>query len=280
MDFNLNSRRLNAPKNITLSYPKDIKRLVVTWDKILNPDYDKFDINNPIVNIYYNVFRSQSINGIYVRVNKYLINTNRFEDKELSIHPNTRYWYKVSTICEFFDGSFVESKLSQPVTYEVKNENKWFNKMNERNMWILKNDAVLMDLYIRKTEGEHCPKCWNDIRGQSANNNCKVCFGTGFIGGYEPVFQLYVRQKPVNTQVDVSTQGYAYNNAPGAWTISSVQIRNRDLLINPQGRIFAVTSSHINHAAGYYFHQELQMKEIDPTDNRYNIQRIALYPEF
>lgn len=280
MDFNLNSRRLNTPKNITLSYPKDIKRLVVTWDKVLNPDYDKFDINNPIVNIYYNVFRSQSINGIYVRVNKYLINTNRFEDKELSIHPNTRYWYKVSTVCEFFDGSFVESKLSQPVTYEVKNENKWFNKMNERNMWILKNDAVLMDLYIRKTEGEHCPKCWNDIRGQSANNNCKVCFGTGFIGGYEPVFQLYVRQKPVNTQVDVSTEGYAYNNAPGAWTISSVQIRNRDLLINPQGRIFAVTSSHINHAAGYYFHQELQMKEIDPTDNRYNIQRIALYPEF
>lgn len=280
MDFNLNSRRLNAPKNIILSYPKDIKRLVVTWDKVLNPDYDKFDINNPIVNIYYNVFRSQSINGIYVRVNKYLINTNRFEDKELSIHPNTRYWYKVSTVCEFFDGSFVESKLSQPVTYEVKNENKWFNKMNERNMWILKNDAVLMDLYIRKTEGEHCPKCWNDIRGQSANNNCKVCFGTGFIGGYEPVFQLYVRQKPVNTQVDVSTQGYTYNNAPGAWTISSVQIRNRDLLINPQGRIFAVTSSHINHAAGYYFHQELQMKEIDPTDNRYNIQRIALYPEF
>ena len=280
MDFNLNSRRLNSPKNITLSYPKDIKRLVVTWDKVINPDYDKFDINNPIVNIYYNVFRSQSINGIYVRVNKYLINTNRFEDKELSIHPNTRYWYKVSTVCEFFDGSFVESKLSQPVTYEVKNENKWFNKMNERNMWILKNDAVLMDLYIRKTEGEHCPKCWNDIRGQSANNNCKVCFGTGFIGGYEPVFQLYVRQKPVNTQVDVSTEGYAYNNAPGAWTISSVQIRNRDLLINPQGRMFAVTSSHINHAAGYYFHQELQMKEIDPTDNRYNIQRITLYPEF
>ena len=280
MDFNLNSRRLNSPKNITLSYPKDIKRLVVTWDKVINPDYDKFDINNPIVNIYYNVFRSQSINGIYVRVNKYLINTNRFEDKELSIHPNTRYWYKVSTVCEFFDGSFVESKLSQPVTYEVKNENKWFTKMNERNMWILKNDAVLMDLYIRKTEGEHCPKCWNDIRGQSANNNCKVCFGTGFIGGYEPVFQLYVRQKPVNTQVDVSTEGYAYNNAPGAWTISSVQIRNRDLLINPQGRMFAVTSSHINHAAGYYFHQELQMKEIDPTDNRYNIQRITLYPEF
>ena len=280
MDFNLNSRRLNAPKNITLSYPKDINRLVVTWDKVKNPDYDKFDINNPIINIYYNVFRSQSINGIYVRVNKYLIDTNRFEDKELSIHSNTRYWYKVSTVCEFFDGSFVESKLSQPVTYEVKNENKWFNKMNERNMWILKNDAVLMDLYIRKTEGEHCPNCWNDIRGQSANNNCKTCFGTGFIGGYEPVFQLYVRQKPVNTQVDVSTQGYTYNNAPGAWTISSVQIRNRDLLINPQGRIFAVTSSHINHAAGYYFHQELQMKEIDPTDNRYNIQRITLYPEF
>ena len=68
MDFNLSSRRLNAPKNITLTYPKDIKKLILTQDRVSNPEYDRFDIMKQITNIYYNIYRSQSINGIYIKI--------------------------------------------------------------------------------------------------------------------------------------------------------------------------------------------------------------------
>lgn len=279
MSFNLNVRKLNPPNNITLSFPRDINRIVVTWNSVNNPDLTS-NIMNPIVNIGYNVYRGTSNNGLFIKINDILINSNRYEDRTIKTNPNTFYWYKVSTVAFFLDGSVSESKLSNPVVYQVKNENKWFTKMNERNMWILKNDAVLMDLYIRKTDGEKCSRCWDDVRGQSANPNCPICFGTTFVGGYEPVFQIYVRQKPASQQLDLSSQGYIINSTPGAWTISSIQLRNRDLLINPEGRMFSITTSQINHAAGYMFHQELQMKEIDPTDIRYNIARSSLYPEF
>lgn len=279
MAFNLNARKLNPPNNIVLSFPRDINRLVVTWNPVQNPDLTS-NTMNPIVNIGYNVYRGTSNNGLFVKINDILINSNRYEDKTIKTNPNTFYWYKVSTVTIFLDGTTSESRLSMPVVYQVRNENKWFTKMNERNMWILKNDGVLMDLYIRKTDGEKCSRCWDDVRGQSANPNCPICFGTTFVGGYEPVFQIYVRQKPASQQLDLSSQGYIINSNPGAWTISSVQIRNRDLLINPEGRMFSVTTSQINHAAGYMFHQELQMKEIDPTDIRYNIARSSLYPEF
>lgn len=280
MNFNLNSRKLNSPNNIELSFPRNIKKMIITWNRVFNPDINNNDILNPIISVNYNVYRSTSINGLYIKINKVLIDSNRYEDTSIGINPNTLYWYKVSTVATFFDGTTSESKLSEPVTYKVRNDNKWFNKMNERNMWILKNTGVLMDLYTRKTTGEKCPDCWDEIRGQSINPKCEKCFGTTFVGGYEPAVQLYVRQKPAPQQLDIITQGYSINSTPGLWTISSIKLHNRDLLINPEGRIFSITSANISHAAGFYFHQELQAKEIDPNDIRYKIKRETLYPEF
>ena len=76
-----------------------------------------------------------------------------------------------------------------------------------------------------------------------------------------------------------NNSGLVINNNPGAWTINKTKIKNRDLLINPQGEIFSVLNSHINHAAGYYFHQELQLKMLDTTDFLYKIKRETLYLE-
>lgn len=277
MNFNV-KKRLSYPTNINVSIPRNIKQAIVTWNNVSIPN-NQIE-NDEIVKIGYNVYKGTSINGIYYKLNKEPIYTNRYEDNSISLNPNSRYWYKVSTVSVFSDGVSSESLLSEPIMYQVKNENKWFSKVNERNMWILKNTGVLMDLYVRKSDGEKCPDCWDDIRGQSENTSCKTCFGTGIVGGYEPMFQLYVRQKPAGQQLDIGGQGYVFNSNPGAWTISSVQLRNRDILLNPEGRMFSVTNSHINHAAGYFFHQELQTKELDPTDARYDIKRETLYPEF
>ena len=279
MDFNINSRRLGCPQNIRMSHPHDIKQLIISWDKVENPDKGKKP-KNKIEEVKYNVYRGTSLNGIFFKLNDNPLDTNQYIDKVLSLNPNTNYWYKISTVAIFSDGSFSESFLSQPEMYKVENTNKWFNKMNERNMWILKNTGVLMDLYTRKTTGEKCPDCWDEIRGQSINPKCEKCFGTTFVGGYEPAVQLYVRQKPAPQQLDIITQGYSINSTPGLWTISSIKLHNRDLLINPEGRIFSITSANISHAAGFYFHQELQAKEIDPNDIRYKIKRETLYPEF
>lgn len=279
MNFNI-KKRLKYPSNILVTIPRNIKQLNVTWDPVINPDINIVDLDIRIIKIAYNVYRGSSINGIYYKLNKEPIENNKYEDKTISLNPNSRYWYKISTIAIFNDGSYSESLLSQPIMYEVKNENKWFKKINERNMWILKNTGVLMDLYIRKTDGEKCPECWDSIRGQASKNSCKLCFGTGIVDGYEPAYQLYVRQKPTVQQIDLGKHGYTINSNPGAWTISSVQIKNRDILINPEGKMFSVTNSNINHAAGYYFHQELQLKELDPNDERYNIKKGSIYPEF
>ncbi len=264
---------LPFPKNIIISYTKKQSTCLVTWNPIIKPQDDN------LLEIGYNVYRSTSVNGIFYKLNDRVLVSNAFEDSTRGNHPNTSYWYKISSVYIDTNAEFFEGEVSPPVTYKVNNTNRWFGKMNERNMWILKNTGMLFDLYTFKTEGERC-ECYSEQHGNASNSNCQICFGTGIKGGYEPRVQLYVRQKPAQQSLDITTGGLRINNSPGAWTISDIHIKNRDILINPQGQIFQVTSININHAAGVYFHQELQMKELPPSDVLYNMTREVLTPNF
>jgi len=273
MDIFLNLPKLPPPSNIIISYPKHIGNSLITWDEVTNPGLGE------VVSISYNVYRGLSVGGIFYKLNKNPLNNNVFEDKTSSKNPNTQYWYKISTIYLHTNGKMIEGTISNPVTYQVLNTNRWFQKMNDRNLWILKNDAELYDLYTYKTEGLPCPKCYDTIRGASTTPNCDVCIGTGIINGYEPTFQLYIRRKFNQTDLALANAGFRLNSTPGAWTISTIVLKNRDLIISPQGKFYTILNSTINHAAGYLFHQELQLKELDPNDPLYKIKRATLYPD-
>ena len=267
MDINIRRFKLLPPKNIKIIYANLKNDANITWDKITYNNYK----------IGYNIYRSTIANGIFYKLNKDVILTNRYEDKTIIANMNTMYWYKISTLYLNENNDWIESKLSNAHIYKVDNTNKWFHKINERNMWILKMDGELFDLYKRKTEGIHCD-CWDEIRGSSSNPNCTKCYGTGFIGGYDPIYQIFVRQKPANNSLDRTQRGLSVKNSTGAWTICDVQIRDRDILINPHGQMFRVVNTNINHSAGYYFHQEIVMEEVETNDPIYNLKRITLYP--
>ena len=260
MDFQINVTKLPIPKNCIISCPKNNRQLVITWDREID--------------CYYNIYRGISLNGVFNKINKRPITINRYEDI-IGINSNTTYWYKMSTTKKIGD-DWIESKLSEPFKYQVINTNRWYKKINERNYWILQNDGELFDLYKRKTEGPRCTKCYDEVRKQSGIIDCDECFGTTYVGGYEPLYQLYVRQKPAQQSIGVNSRGLSQEHMRGAWTISTVEIKNRDILINQQGKMFSVLNCTIGHSAGYLFHQEFNLKELDPTDYLYNLPRKQL----
>ena len=277
MDFNVNKIRLPAPVNIHISYPKLQGHLVITWNNVNNPD--KNNINGNIVKVMYNVYRGISTNGIFYKLNDIPLESNLYQDRNIGNNPNTTYWYKISTVYLSVTGEVVEGLLSNPNCYRVTTMNKWFNKINERNMWILKNTGMLFDFYTRKYEGVKCTQCHDSARGRAGQNSCTVCFGTGYEGGYEPMSQLYIRLKPAEESLKISTEQFTYDSIPGAWTISTMQIKNRDLLIDPEGQMYQVTSSYVNQAAGYLFHQDLKLRALEPNDKLYKIKRAYLKPD-
>ena len=92
--------------------------------------------------------------------------------------------------------------------------------------------------------------------------------------------QLYIRLNPAEESLDIDQESYTYNQLPGAWTITPIQIKNRDILISQDGTMYAVKSTYVNQAEGYYFHQELKLKTLEPEDNLYNIKRATLKPVY
>lgn len=264
MDIKIVSTKLLPPKNIKITYVNS--NIQITWDNVSYKNYD----------VFYNIYRCNITNGAFIKLNQSPIHTNKYIDKTNVQNANITHWYRISSLYKN-DNTFIESELSNAFIYKVDNTNKWFHKMNERNMWILKMDGELFDLYKRKLDGERCI-CYDEVRGQSARPDCDKCYGTGYIGGYDPVYQLYIRLKPAQSALDRTNRGLSVKNSTGAWTICDVQIKDRDLLISPQGKMFRVVNAHINHAAGYYFHQELNIEEIETNDPVYKIQRDTLYP--
>lgn len=275
MNIDIFQKKLPPPIDVWTSYPRDNSHIVVTWSEARNPD--RGVVNGVVKRVCYNVYKGMSSNGIFVVVNEQPLLTNRYEDHDVSRNPNVVNWYKVSTVYET-SGGWVEGDQSKAVCFEVHNTDRWFQKINERNLWILKNTGMLFDLYTRRYAGELCKRCYDDVRGRAGAPDCPQCFGTGFVGGYDPAFQLYVRLKPTENALGVSTQMYVNENAPGAWTISPTKLMNRDLLISPTGVIYHVLSSMINQAGGYLFHQELKLKALDPNDPLYMMKRSTLYP--
>lgn len=151
--------------------------------------------------------------------------------------------------------------------------------MNERNMWILKNDGLVFQLYQRKYEGERC-SCFDPLRGVAGNSRCPICWGTSFIGGYNPSIEIFVRLNLQDTSLMQEQEGYNLSLACNAWTISSIRIQTRDLLYSPEGNIYSVIAVNSHNAAGYWFHQQLRIYSIDQNDPLYTFLRKSQKPAY
>ena len=172
-----------------VQYTKISGQVLITWTKI--PLVESL-IQEGITQIYYNVYRGNSFSGIFYKQNTIPLIINQYIDNALNKNPNIIYWYKISAIYKKND-KWIEGFASRPVQYKINNLNKWFNKMNERNMWILKNDGLVFQLYQRKYEGERC-SCFDSLRGVAGNSRCPICWGTSFIGKDSAYIYLITRK--------------------------------------------------------------------------------------
>lgn len=280
MNIQLYQKNVPPPINLTLSFPGNYSSIILTWNEVR-----EIYINQKAINIMYNVYKSSSQNGIYYKINNTPLKINRFEDKNISINPTNNNWYKVSTVYETEEGSLIEGRTSIPTCYRVHNTDKWFHKINERDLWILKNTGenflYYKRLYITDVENNPhllCPRCYDSIRGRSGTNDCPICYGTGVKGGYEPPVIMLIRLKPVEQALNIGPNMLTTQNNPGAWTINETVIRNRDVLQRQStGEMFQVLNSMQNQVAGYLFHQELNLRSYDVTDPIYQLQRTTLY---
>ena len=96
MNIQVFQKNLPAPTHIDISYPRDNRHIVITWNEVKNPD--KNLLNKEIKKVYYNIYKGFTQNGIFYKLNNQPLTTNRYEDYSVSKNPQIQNWYKVSTV--------------------------------------------------------------------------------------------------------------------------------------------------------------------------------------
>ncbi len=104
-----------------------------------------------------------------------------------------------------------------------------------RNKMVLEAGGDFCQLWRKKIIGQRCtnPTCpaYNNYQAQGSPD-CPICLGTGFVGGYDYLGEIFVRFAPVQEKIELTTEGVLRKREPRIWTMPKPEIRQFDIIIN------------------------------------------------
>lgn len=105
-------------------------------------------------------------------------------------------YYRVRAVEETSDGVALQTFKSQETTWDGDLDlvGLYINEEHAFEMrWV---DGVPAMIYKKIHDGSYCPECWDSILKRVTKSNCRVCFGTGRIGGYYPPIDAWMKFEP------------------------------------------------------------------------------------
>ena len=197
----------------------------------------------------------------------YYVNTNRINSK-----LNNRTFYKLTTVGINKDGFQVETDVNQiPAIYLQQQEKTdyMFKEAIRRNRWILEQAGERVKVFIRKWNGQLCPR-YSEMHEQG-QNDCPICYGTNYVGGYEGPFSIIIAPPDAEKNVQLSEIGLTVSYNWETWTGPSPLLNKRDIIVRQTGERFSVGSTNYQGVRGAIFQQNFQLSQLDFGDIVYKL---------
>jgi len=192
----------------------------------------------------------------------------------VSTSLSSSIFYKVTSV----DSNGNETPLSQaePATFQsVEAMGYIWKEAISRNRWILEQGGERVLAFLQKTMGERCQVCFDNPELQHTHrqprNNCKSCFGTGFVGGYIGPIPILIAPKTGERAIELGPQGLHMNFVWQTWTSNFPIVRQRDFIRSQAGEIFALGPVERFEHRGLVLQQHFSVSHIDTTDIRYKV---------
>lgn len=119
-------------------------------------------------------------------------------------------------------------------------------------------------LFPRRTFGQRCPQCWDDVLQKVVDDRCPVCFGTGFSGGYHRPIQFFVQVDESPTAERTSPPHHHQQKTFSIRSPASPFVKPLDLFIDNRNRRMRVLQVHGTHRLNTPVRQEFQAALVQP----------------
>jgi hypothetical protein len=183
-----------------------------------------------------------------------------------------RIYYKVTTVALNQSGDTIETPIEEVEWRSISDieEIDWiFREAILRNRWILEQGGERVKIFTRKSMGKICPEYDRD-HGQS-HDDCRICKGTRFIGGYDGPFETIIAPPEAEKNIELTTLGLHLRYEYETWMGPFPLINERDVIVRQNNERYIVGPVNPTGIRGATFQQSFTISHLDDTDIRYSI---------
>jgi hypothetical protein len=204
--------------------------------------------------------------------------TYRYTKSLLRTDLMQRVFYRVTTVGIPVDRDLstvqpqdlVETPLVEAVatsSYEVEKLDFMWKEAVRRNRWILEQGGERVKLFLRKHVGLPCP-CSSDDYHKQPINDCRICYGTGIVGGYEGPYDTILAPDDGERRITQKEQGLTVEHSYEVWTGPVPILSQRDFLVKINGERYSIGAVRFPSNRGMVLQQHFNIGHIDEQDIR------------
>lgn len=195
----------------------------------------------------------------------------RYLRNQVRTDLGSRIFYRITTVA--FDtvrGVMVETPIergSQASRNEIEKNDYIWREALRRSKWILNQGGERLKVFVRKTSGIRCG-CTPTYH-KSPSSTCEVCYGTGWIGGYEGPYDIIVSPDDSPKNIRQTNRGRTLDHVFESWTMPSPALSQRDFVVRKNGDRYGIGSVRMPSNRGNELLQFFSLSHIDEQDIRY-----------
>jgi len=144
-----------------------------------------------------------------------------------------------------------------------------------RNNWMLEQGGERVKVFIRRSSGNPClcrsfdPKTLTYAK--QPDSLCKICFGTGFIGGYDGPYDLIIAPDEAERRISQLSQGRRKEHTYEVWIGPSPVVSQRDFIVKQNNDRYSIGAVRYPSNRGNILQQHFNISYLDSNDIRYSV---------
>lgn len=198
--------------------------------------------------------------------------TYRYLENEIRSSLGSRVFYRVTTVGRDKNGQLLETPVDKATVSnndEVEKLDYIWREAIRRNRFILVQGGERVKIFIRKSQGNVCG-CVSAEHKQPSSD-CKICFATGIVGGYEGPFDSIIAPDDAARSIDQESRGRSLKHEYETWTSPTPLLSHRDFIVKLNGERYAIGAVRMPSNRGMQLQQHFTISHFDSSDIRYSV---------